>query len=245
MIFVLSCFDLAVVTIAHPLITFSAISTYLDGYSDRREKIRIFVNMVLHGFSMFSLLTLNIERFLALMCPFFHQTHVNKCKLMLFLCFLMSLFAGMMLLSFAVEQQTNNIIATVYLSILTILFACLNYKMYVIAKTKKRNATLSINSNEELRDSLTSKNRSRVGGLRNVSTCSMAVVCYLACSSPALLYCFICFSRKIPLHDKNVSSFSLWAGTSVTLNSTFNAVIFFWRNTILRQEGMKLLKRFR
>jgi hypothetical protein len=29
------------------------------------------------------------------------------------------------------------------------------------------------------------------------------------------------------------------------LNSTFNCVIFFWRNSILRREGMKMVNTFR
>jgi hypothetical protein len=38
--------------------------------------------------------------------------------------------------------------------------------------------------------------------------------------------------------------FKLWSGTLVAMNSTFNCLIFFWRNSILRREGIKVVKCF-
>ena len=70
-IFVLCCFDLAVVAIAHPLQISSTISVLLGKYNGIQENIRTHISIALNGFSMFSLLVLNIERFLALTYPFF------------------------------------------------------------------------------------------------------------------------------------------------------------------------------
>jgi hypothetical protein len=39
--------------------------------------------------------------------------------------------------------------------------------------------------------------------------------------------------------------FNLWSNTFLSINSTFNCLIFFWRNTILRREGMKIVDAFR
>jgi hypothetical protein len=47
------------------------------------------------------------------------------------------------------------------------------------------------------------------------------------------------------LSDTQFSSFFLWSNTFISLNSTFNCVIFFWRNSILRREGMKTVNAFR
>ena len=90
MILVLSCFDLAVVTITHPLLITSTI--YYSFEDVRRqnetwENIRIFVSFMLSGVSLTALLTLNGERFLALTCPYFHQRSVTKTKLVYFQAF--------------------------------------------------------------------------------------------------------------------------------------------------------------
>jgi hypothetical protein len=40
-------------------------------------------------------------------------------------------------------------------------------------------------------------------------------------------------------------SFNLWSAMFMSLNSTFNCVIFFWRNSVLRREGLNILNAFR
>lgn len=66
MILVLSCFDLAVVGINHPVIILSTILWSMQSYHEEIEATRTNTCILLGGFSMFALLTLNIERFLAL-----------------------------------------------------------------------------------------------------------------------------------------------------------------------------------
>ena len=242
-ILVLSCFDLVVVTIAHPFMILSTTFWFLEDHNEALEEARIATNMVLHGFSMFSLLTLNIERFLALTHPFFHQTSVNKRRLLSFLAILHLSFLAITTLSFKdPESIDGNIVATVYLSTFLVLFFCLNCKMYRIAKTKQRSPTLC---GEHCETNLTQQNR-REGfhSFKKLSTCSLAVLCFAVCSCPALVYCAVLLARGRRPYDEQVISMSLWAGTFVSMNSTFNCVIFFWRNTVLRREGLKLLKCF-
>ena len=81
MILVLSCFDLAVVTITHPIQISSTIFFLYGDYSELHEQIRISICMVLDGFSMWALLMLTVERFLGIMYPIFHRTSVTKTRL--------------------------------------------------------------------------------------------------------------------------------------------------------------------
>ena len=83
MILLLSYFDLAVVIIGHPLLISSTILWSMQMYHEGIETIRVQAIGIFGSFSMFALLTLNIERFLALKFPFFHQTAVTKGKLVL------------------------------------------------------------------------------------------------------------------------------------------------------------------
>jgi hypothetical protein len=72
--FVLSSFDLAVVTITHPVIILSTIFWSTEGRSELLEQIRNHISGNLYVFSTTALLTLNIERLLGLTFPIFHQT---------------------------------------------------------------------------------------------------------------------------------------------------------------------------
>ena len=70
-IVVLSCFDLAEVTINHPVLILSTISWSMK-ISHEEVGIAIeYTTTFLAAFSMLALLTLSIERFLALTYPFF------------------------------------------------------------------------------------------------------------------------------------------------------------------------------
>ena len=81
MIFILSCFDLAAVIIVQPVLILSTILWSMETNNVAEITLRIYVSSLFGGFSMFALLTLNIERFVALTRPFFHQTVVTKGKL--------------------------------------------------------------------------------------------------------------------------------------------------------------------
>jgi hypothetical protein len=83
-----------------------------------------------------------------------------------------------------------------------------------------------------------------ISNLKNISTCSLAFGCFFLCSCPSIVYAT--YSRSGQLYDdEQVLSFGLWSNTSFSINSTLNCVIFFWRNSILRREGMKILNAFK
>ena len=91
MILVLSCFDLAVVAINHPMLLSTIISWSVQTHHQGESKLNIWGYLVgynLAGFSMSALLTMSVERYLALKYPFFHHTAVTKTRLLLFLALL-------------------------------------------------------------------------------------------------------------------------------------------------------------
>ena len=63
-ILVLSCFDLAVVTLMHPIYMSATFFAFLGNENDMLDVIRFYLAFATNGFSMFALLVLNIERFL-------------------------------------------------------------------------------------------------------------------------------------------------------------------------------------
>ena len=243
MILVLSCFDLAVVTITHPLLISSTI------YFPREEIKRIWENgrtsiaFILNGFSMTALFTLNVERFLAITCPFFHQASVTKTRLLCFLAFLSTIIVCLAPLIYLNTKTVIfvNIFAAVSVSLLLFLLIYSNYKIFIIAKSKCANERVTPTT----ATSVDEKRKKRALNLKNFSACSLAVCCFFLCSSPQIAYSALRLATGAPPFNRQILLFNLWAGTFASINSTLNCVIFFWRNSILRREGMKIINAFR
>ena len=241
MVLVLSCFDLAVVSITHPLVITSTIYLPVQGVQRIREDRRAFICFVLCGFSLCALFTLNIERFLALTRPFLHQAFVTRRRLVAFFVFLSILALGLSSLLY-INSTTNmisNIFIIICISLMLFLSTYANYKMFVIAKSKrvdKKVAPTTEMSKDENR-------KKRTINLKNISTCSLAVGCYFLCCCPYIIYLTLTrMALEGSLYDRQVLIFNLWASTFVSVNSTLNCVIFFGRNSVLRREGMKIVK---
>ena len=236
-ILVLSCFDLAAVAIMHPIQISTTISIAFGKYNNMQEVIRFYLANAINGLSMFALLVLNIERFLALSYPFFHQTSVTKERLILLLVALMILPTVIVLsLTYLSFRLLANLVSTIGLSVFLLLFIYLNYKMFKIARSKRDNETGANLSNQE-RKRFTLQ-------FKMFSTCALAVTCYFVCSGPYLVYSALRLTsnRNTPFQD--LVFYHLWTSTFVCMNSTFNCLILFWKNSILRREGINIVKRF-
>ena len=243
-ILILSCFDLAVVVVTHPLLVVSSVYFSVEEeVSTIRDTVKILISFNLYGFSMMALLTLTVERFLAITCPFFYQASVTKTRLLYFKAFLMSIVVGASSLYF-IRKSVAYIVAVVFVSSLLFLFVYSNYKLFVIAKSKRNDKKIvPVNTKTSTED----KNMKRqILSLKNVSTCSLAVACFFFSSSPQIAYFVLRLtSSDVSQYHKQVYFFHLWSNTITSMNSTFNCLIFFWRNSILRREGLKILNALR
>ena len=222
-ILILSCCDLIVVIVSHPLIICLALTWAIE---DRRmlERKNIFrwINNFLVGFASITLLTMNIERYLSTAHPLFHRRSVTKRRLV-------ALLALLQVVDFVftiVQVFLPIICSIVVILILLALISVMNYKMFMIAMVAKRNG-----------------NRRSAVNFKTASTCLLAVLCLFFSSIPLILYFF--FEIFSTFNDDVLVSYYLWAVTAVTMDSTFNCFLFFWRNKILRAEGVKILNRFR
>ena len=242
MILVLSCFDLAEVIIGHPLLILSTILWSVQMYHRKITRIRKYTFILLSGFSMVALLTLNIERFLALTRPYFHQTAVTKGKLALFLALQIIIVVALTLLYFFGPKTIvyRPIILAVFTLSVWLVLSFLNYKMLVIVRSKRDgelrvDPTALIPAHQE-------RKKNRKINLRNFSTCSLVVGCFFASSFAGIVFCIWIFITKSSRDDSQVRLFDIFASTFVCMNSTFNCLIFFWRHSILRREGIKIVK---
>ena len=228
MILVLSCFDLAVAFVAHPILIFSTIAWYVKGFDLHRDEIVSYILLVFYGFSMVALMTMNFDRYLSLAYPLFHRRWVTKNKLGIFLAVLQVYILVGATLSFRSNVIPINFSVTFAIGLLVIVVVLTNYKMYVIAKHRK-NAT-------------NAEGKSRRLQFKKCTLCLLAATTFLLCCVPALIYHGLVLANAMSKYSNVSLPFLFWYRTIIAMNSTFNCTIFFWKNHILRSEGTKLLK---
>ena len=233
-IFILSCFDLAVVAIIHPLVIWWTIPTFLKAYGESEYETNLLIGMLLSGYSMLALLTLNLERFLALNYPFLHQKSITKRRILIFLtcsCSLLTILIGLTFQNTIISLQK---FAIIYLPVVLLLLLYFTYHIVEIAKAKREfNAA-------KTSEKVTKKRR--INSIKKISACYLTVICYFTFSIPTIIYCSLCIGYWQPKEEKCNRTFGQWIMTVVSMNSTFNCLIFFWKNSILRREGVKIIK---
>jgi hypothetical protein len=239
MIFVLSCFDFVVISITHPIIVLLTLSLAFQVYDESLVHVAILIMNMVYGFAMFTLLTLNIERFLSIVYPIFHRTYVTKRRLLYIVAFLQLLTVVLSTFCFQDMLLSGLIVIIVVPLILFSLFFYLNYNIFLVAK--QRNTKVGI---PEVSTHDQKKKRHMILEFKQAFTCSLAVICYLLCTLPAMVIGVLCFVWDTSLYDENVVHVTLWIPTISSINSTLNCLMLFWKNAVLRHEGMKIIKCF-
>jgi hypothetical protein len=182
------------------------------------------------GFSLLALLVMSFDRYLATYCPIFHRTSVTKGRLLTLLAILIivELTLGVM--------SINNFVIPIQVHILILFIPVIppmvfiNYKLFTIARKSCRNNGIP----PEMKKTFS---------LKNISSCLLAVACLALLSIPVFVYIGLTIISKNDawiLHNGQIAA--LWSGTIISMNSTFNCLIFFCKNKILRTEGMKVIK---
>ena len=228
MIMVLSCFDLVAVITNHPLLLHFLIVWLKEDY-DLLLKMSIYLHCsdAFFGFSFLTLLVMSIERYLGAYYPIFHRTSVTKRRLLTLLAILLVVHTTSYVIS------TNNMVIswTLVLIIGTIVllppFVYLNFKLFKISR--------------EVRGRKAKLPKNRTIHLKSISSCLLAVACLLILSISVSVYIvFDIFSEN--RQGSNVRLSHLWSTTIYITNCTLNSLIFFWKNKVLRTEGIKILK---
>ena len=227
MIVVLSFFDLVTVVTIYPGILLYLVSWLREDY-DLLLKMRIYLHNFegILGVSFLALLVMNIERYLGTYYPIFHHTFVTKRRLLTLLAILLIPTTVIYIISRNGFLIQDTVYLMIFIALYFLPFIFVNFKLFIIArKVHRERAVLP-------------GRRTRINS-KNVSTGLWAVACLTLSFIPNSFY--IAFS----LAEKSISTVRLsfiWALTSVTINSTLNSLIFFWKNKVLRTEGMNILR---
>ena len=227
MIMVLSCFDfLTVITIHTGILVF--LISWLRKDCVLLPKIETYLRIasVFLALSMLVLLVMSLERYLGAYYPVFHRTSVTRRRLL-------TLLAILLIPSAVMHISSNNgviisVIAfrLIFMSLYFPPFMFVNVKLFTMARKVNRERAVSPGTETALK-------------FKNISTGLWMVTCLM------LLYIPFSFVIAFTLTEKSSNTlklFYIWTLTYITINSTLNSLIFFWKNKVLRTEGIKILK---
>ena len=232
MIMVLSCFDLVTVVTNYPGL-FVCLISWLTEDNRLFPEMRMYWHFVsmLFGFSFDVLLVMSIERYLGAYHPIFHRTSVTRRRLLTVLAILLIVHATLDLISVKDILIPRAIVLIISITAVFPPLVYLNFKLFKICRDVRRRKAAS-------------PGKRAIINLKSISSCSLAVACLAVLSFPTIAY--IVFNIKTENRQaSNVILSSLWITTVYTMNCTFNSLIFFWKNKVLRTEGIKILKTFK
>ena len=231
MIMVLSCCDLLVVLTNNPLVAVIAM-LWLTGKLDVYPSwavIPLSVSSLSLSFSLLALLVMTFDRYLATYCPIFHRTSVTKRKLLTLLVTLATFELILELISvnnFVISRRAH---ALIFLIVFFPPMFFINYKLFLIARKGRKNDGILPDMKKTL-------------SLKNISSCLIAAASILVLSIAASVYIGLGINSKETKTSNNANVARLWTRTFMSMNSTCNCLIFYWKNKILRTEGTKLIK---
>jgi hypothetical protein len=102
----------------------------------------------------------------------------------------------------------------------------INYKLFQVVRKSRRNKRISPGIKKTF-------------SLKNISSCLLAVACVVVISIPWCVYVGLRINSpdtEYTLDNANVAA--MWARTIALMNCTFNCLIFYWKNKVLRTEGL-------
>ena len=229
MIMVLSCFDLLTVVlgIQNFFLRFTFWLTENHSLSEKIEVHQRFVGLS-NAISMLVLLLMSIERYLGAYFPIFHRTSVTRRRLLTSLA-ISTIFPATLLIISENNMVTSKAVAlAVFMLIYLPPFIFFNYKLFKISRKMRRRNVISHETKRKLKS------------LKNISTCLLAVVCFVLLSIPFVP--FIVVSSLEGPSSNNARLLFLWTGAVFRTNCSFNCLIFFWKNKVLQIEGIMVLQ---
>ena len=229
MIMVLSCFDLLTVIANNPGLLLFLAYLLRDDY-DSLLTLAVYLDSVLvfYGFSFLALLVLTIERYLGSYYPIFHRTSVTRRRLLTLLAVLSTFMITLYAISTNDMMKSRPLAVVIFMIAVFLPLLYLNFKLLKISREVRRRKT-------------TSPEKRTTINLKTISSCLLVVACVVVLSISAI----VCIAFITNIENEEVTNTALsfvWAETIYILNCTLNSLIFFWKNKVLRAEGMKIVK---
>ena len=229
MIMLLSCFDLVAVVTNYPGILVYLISWLREDYH-LLLKMNILLKcvVVFLGFSVDVLLVMSIERYLGVCYPIFHHTSVTRRRLLALLAILLVFHTTLHVISIndMIISRALVLIISFIVAFLPLLY--INFKLFKISREVRQRKQKSPGKRTTI-------------SLKRISTCLVVMTCLVVLSIPTSVYIVFNINNENK-QATNVMLSCIWSTTICAMNGTLNSLIFFWKNKVLRTDGLKILK---
>ena len=212
--------------------------------------------VMLSGMSYLTFFVMNIERYLSIVHPFFHNAHVTRRR-----CLLFSSLLWLVCIVIGIAPIFNlNIQAVVtFLAVIVLIGTFFIYiSIYYVARKRRnfgqsttRQAEVSVTDAQRPKPELpaergkpTEHSNKAVSFLHDLVLAKMyfvVVACNFLLNLPNAIVLAV-YTERIKTVD-DVVQMKIWTVTLVAMNSTANCIIFFWGNKKLRSEGWKICKK--
>jgi uncharacterized BrkB/YihY/UPF0761 family membrane protein len=106
----------------------------------------------------------------------------------------------------------------------------INYKLFLVVRKSRKNKRMS-------------PDMKKTFSLKNISSCLLVVACLLVLSIPTFVYIGLRINSPETTNTlDNANLARIWTIIISLMNCTFNCLIYYWKNKVLRTEGLKVLK---
>lgn len=231
LIFIQAMVDLAVGSVSLPLETFTRAREILGTANCVTNFALSTIALMPYGLVMATTCALTFERYMGILHPIIHRTHLTKKRFFIYICCCAVALLILVPLGVA-SKKAYKIIGVAVISIPLVFNAFVYTKIY-LAGRKALHA--SDKTFTDLSKELARK-KHLLKELKLAKSCALVVFTFYMCFLHAPILNFI-FVNAEPAKFRAAQS---WAGTICALNSSLNSLIFFWRSPLLRKEALNV-----
>ena len=228
MIMVLSCCDLMTVVTYSSTFQLS-FTIWFTKHNELYTKLSLYWHFIklLGGLSMSALIVMCIERYLGVYYPIYHKTSVTRRRLLTLFTIFIILLTTLIIISTNDMVISGAVAIAIFIAIFSPPYIFFNYKLFKISRRMRR-------------QDATEK---RKINLKAINTCLLAVACQVFFSVPLSFGVIFILSEGSTSDNTRLST--AWAITALSMTCSFNSLIFFWKNKVLRDEGIKIIKKIK
>ena len=180
--------------------------------------------------SFYTLLVLNVERYLSIIYPILHKSKVTKKKLLLSLGLLWLTCILALYLLFVRRPLAELYLAIAGIVGLTMLLGMYTKIFFIIRNRRKEMASLGSTRTRE-------NEKISLQNVREAWSCLIVAVCTIVCFLPSSIDVL---ARKMMYLSIIIHH---WSATIILTAPVLNSLVFFWRNKVWRTEAKKILCR--
>ena len=198
------------------------------------------IGTLLFTYSMVAMSMMNFERYFGVLYPFIHRAKVTKERLLKYFISVSSFETFLNLGgTFYIGEKMNKIIYTVNFLSFFVLTAFVHLRIFLVVIKKIRLPGPSCESDNTSKTKNMEKKTRFMKQIKVAKSCFLVVFTSYVCCLPGIIM-FGCIDNSGIIFL--IVTLRKFSSLLLMLNSTLNSLIFFWRNKVLRKEGLKFIR---